>query len=157
MGLGLLIRSLGALNQVDVGFDPRGLLTFQLYLPTARYPDAGAAGSFYASLLQRVEALPGVQSAAAMSGLPPLRNVNANDTEFEGLEASSDRPFNVDYYQIVQGDYFATMGIPVVEGRGFQLGDDASGTPVLLINETLAKRYYPDQSPLGRPIAAGIP
>ncbi len=155
IGSGLLIRSLGALNQVDVGFDPRGLLTFQLYLPTARYPDAGAAGSFYASLLQRVEALPGVQSAAAMSGLPPLRNVNANDTEFEGLEASPDRPFNVDYYQIVQGDYFATMGIPVVEGRGFQLGDDASGTPVLLINETLAKRYYPDQSPLGRRIRPG--
>jgi putative ABC transport system permease protein len=150
IGAGLLLRSLGALSRVDVGFDPNGLLTFQLYLPPARYPDATAAGGFYASLLQRLEALPGVQSAAAMSGLPPLRNVNANDTQFEGMEMTPDRPFNVDYYQTVQGDYFATMDIPIVEGRGFQLGDDASGTPVVLVNETLAKRYYGDQSALGR-------
>jgi predicted permease len=152
IGAGLLIRSLGALQRVDPGFDSRGLLTFQLYLPEARYPDAAAAGSFYASLLDRIEALPGVESAAAMSGLPPLRNVNANDTRFEGLQPTPDRPFNVDYYQTVQGDYFKTMGIPIVEGRGFQPGDDAKGTPVLLINETLAKMYYPDQDPIGRRI-----
>jgi len=152
IGAGLLIRSLGALQRVDVGFDPDGLLTFQLYLPQARYPDATAADAFYASLLSRIEALPGVQSAAAMSGLPPLRNVNANDTEFEGVEQSPERPFNVDYYQIVQGDYVETMGIPLVEGRAFGLGDDASGTPVALVNETLAKRYYPDLSPIGRRI-----
>lgn len=155
IGAGLLIRSLDALRRVDVGFDPDGLLTFQLYLPPARYPDATAAGSFYASLLDRIEALPGVQSAAAMSGLPPLRNVNANDTEFEGVEPSPDRPFNVDYYQTVQGDYFETMGIPVLDGRGFELSDDAGGTPVTLINETLAKRYYADRSPLGRRIRPG--
>jgi putative ABC transport system permease protein len=152
IGSGLLIRSLGALQRVDVGFDPDQLLTFQLYLPSARYPDAAAAGAFYASLLSRIDGLPGVQSAAAMSGLPPLRNVDANDTRFEGVERTPERPFNVDYYQIVQGDYLKTMDIPVVEGRGFNLGDDASATPVVLINETLAKIYYPDQSPLGRRI-----
>jgi predicted permease len=155
IGAGLLIRSLDALRRVDVGFDPDGLLTFQLYLPPARYPDATAAASFYASLLDRIEALPGVRSAAAMSGLPPLRNVNANDTEFEGVEPSPDRPFNVDYYQTVQGDYFETMGIPVVDGRGFVLSDDGGGTPVTLVNETLARRYYPDRSPLGRRIRPG--
>ncbi len=152
IGAGLLIRSLGRLQRVDPGFDPRGLLTFQLYLPEARYPDAAAAGAFYASLLDRLEALPGVQAAAGMSGLPPLRNVNANDTRFEGMQPTPDRPFNVDYYQTVQGDYFQTMGIPVVEGRGFQPGDDARGTPVVLINETLARLYYPDQDPIGRRI-----
>jgi len=152
IGAGLLIRSLGALQRVDVGFDPAGLLTFQLYLPDARYPSAMAADAFYASLLSRIEALPGVQSAAAMSGLPPLRNVNANDTEFEGVEQSPERPFNVDYYQTIQGDYVETMGIPLVEGRAFGLGDDAGGTPVALVNETLAKRYYPDLSPIGRRI-----
>ncbi|MEJ2184418.1 MAG: ABC transporter permease [Gemmatimonadota bacterium] len=152
IGAGLLIRSLGALQRVDPGFDPHDMLTFQLYLPDARYPDAAAAGSFYASLLDRIEALPGVQSAAAMSGLPPLRNVNANDTRFEGMQPTSDRPFNVDYYQTVQGDYFNTMDIPIVEGRGFRPGDDAKGAPVLLINETLAKMYYPDQDPIGRRI-----
>jgi predicted permease len=155
IGAGLLIRSLDALHRVDPGFDPHGLLTFQLYVPEARYTDATAAGAFYASLLDRIEGLPGVQSAAAMDGLPPLRNVNANDTEFEGVERTPDRPFNVDYYQFVQGDYFETMGIPVVEGRGFELGDDANGPPVVLVNETLARLYYPGQSPLGRHINPG--
>ncbi len=152
VGSGLLIRSLGTLQRVDPGFEARGLLTFQLYLPPARYRDAAAASAFYASLLQRIDALPGVRAAAAMSGLPPLRNVDANDTEFEGVERSPDRPFNVDYYQTVQGEYFATMGIPIVAGRGFQPGDDANGAPVLLINETLARMYYPDRDPIGRRI-----
>jgi len=155
IGAGLLIRSLGALQRVDVGFQVDGLLTFQLYLPPARYPDAPTAASFYASLLDRLAALPGVQSAAAMSGLPPLRNVNANDTEFEGVETSADLPANVDYYQTVQGDYLGTMGIPIVDGRGFEAGDDGGDTPVALINQTLAQRYYPDRSPLGRRIRPG--
>ena len=90
-----------------------------------------------------------------MSGLPPLRDVNANDTEFEGLAPSRDRPLNVDYYQISQGDHFRTMHIPVVEGRAFALGDNAGGPPVALINQTLAKIYYPDQSPIGRRIRPG--
>ena len=150
IGAGLLIRSFETLQRVDPGFDPHDLLTFQLYLPESRYPDAGAASTFYASLLDRIESLPGVRSAAAMSGLPPLRSVNANDTDFEDVERTPDRPFNVDYYQTVQGDYFGTMGIPIVEGRGFELGDDASGPPVLLVNEALARLYYPDQSPIGR-------
>jgi predicted permease len=143
---------------VDLGFDPGGLLTFRLYLPPAQYPDATAAGSFYSSLLARLEALPGVRSASAMSGLPPLRNVNANDTEFEGVEQSPDRPFNVDYYQTVQGDYFATMDIPIVEGRGFAAGDDGAATPVTVVNQTLARIYYGDQPALGRRIRpAGAP
>lgn len=152
IGSGLLIRSLDQLRKVDAGFDPKGLLTFQLYLPDARYPQPTAVSSFYASLLDRLQTIPGVQSTAAMSGLPPLRNVNANDTEFEGVERTPDRPFNVDYYQTVQSDYFETMGIPIVEGRGFALGDDAHGPPVAIVNETLAKMYYGDQSAIGRRI-----
>jgi predicted permease len=155
IGAGLLIRSLSALQHVDPGFDSRGLLTFQLYLPPARYPDATAASSFYTRLLDRLRALPGVQAAAAMSGLPPLRDVNANDTQFEGLAPSRDRPFNVDYYQIIQGEYFRTMRIPMLQGRAFELGDNASGPPVALVNETLARTYYPDQDPIGRRVRPG--
>jgi len=152
IGSGLLIRSLGNLERVDVGFDPSDLLTFQLYLPQARYPKASDAASFYSSLLDRIKALPGVKSAAAMSGLPPQRSIDANDTEFEGVERSPDRPFNVDYYQVVQGDYFATMGTHILRGRSFRSTDDAKGSRVLLINETLAKTYYPGQDPIGRRI-----
>ena len=94
--------------------------------------------------------LPGVQSVAAMDGLPPLRRVNANDTDIEGYKAPPEGPFsNVEYYQNVSGGYVDTMAIPVVEGRAFQPGD-AEGSLVVLINQTMARTFYKDQSPIGR-------
>jgi putative ABC transport system permease protein len=97
-----------------------------------------------------------VQEVAAMSGLPPIRPLNANDTEFEGLERTEDGPpHNVDFYQTVTTDYLETMGIEVLEGRGFQVSDDAGGVPVALVNRTLADRFYPGESPVGRRIGPG--
>jgi predicted permease len=83
--------------------------------------------------------------------------VNANDTDFEGVPETREGPaHNVDYYQIVTGSYLATMGIPVVEGRGF-VATDATGAPVAMVNEALARRFYPNQSPIGRRIRPGGP
>jgi predicted permease len=119
-------------------------------LPQSQYPDPATRVTFYRELIDRIQALPGVQSAAAMSGLPPSRDVNANDTEFIGVPTPPAGPIhNVDYYQQVTLGYLGAMGIPVVQGRGFA-GTDAVGGPVVLVNETLAKRFYPNQSPLGR-------
>jgi predicted permease len=85
-----------------------------------------------------------------MTGLPPVRLVNANDTDFEGYTAPKEGPFeNVDYYQTVTVDYLRTMGIPVVEGRDFSLADVA-GAPVVLVNETLTKIFYKNQSAIGK-------
>jgi predicted permease len=151
VGSGLMLRSFAALQRVDPGFDPAGILTFGLFLPAATYEDGAAQVAFHQRLLDRLEASPAVESAAAMSGLPPRRNVNANDTEFEGLEMTDDGPaHNVDYYQIITTDYLETMRIPVVDGRNFTIADGAGNTPVVLINETLARVFYPDQSPIGR-------
>jgi len=84
-----------------------------------------------------------------MSGLPPLRQVNANDTDIEGYEVPPGGPFkNIDYYQTVTTGYVETMGIPVVEGRAFQRTDAMGAT--VLINETLARTFYKGQSPIGR-------
>jgi predicted permease len=92
-----------------------------------------------------------------MTGLPPFRQVNANDTDFEGYEAPAEGPFeNVDYYQTVTLDYLETMGIPLVEGRDFSLAD-VTGAPVLLVNETLVKTFYKGQSPIGRRVRPGGP
>jgi predicted permease len=152
VGAGLLMRSFWNLMQVDPGFDRSPLVTFGLVLPTATYPDAQSDATFFRRLTERVRAIPGVESAAAMSGLPPLRSVNANDTEFEGLARTPDSPpQNVDYYQFVTGSYLETMGIPVVEGRPYTAAD-VDGPPVVMINETLAKTFYPGQSPIGRRI-----
>ncbi len=160
VGSGLMLRSLAALQEVDPGFDPDGLLTFQLYLPAGRYEDAGATAAFTRDLITRLKALPGVTSAAAMSGLPPLREVNANDTDFEDYVPGGpgDPVENVDYYQQVHGDYFATMGIPIVSGRAFQPGDEDPAIPVAIVNERLARTFFHDMDPLGRRVQpAGAP
>lgn len=151
VGAGLLMRSLMALRDVDPGFEPRGLLTFEVSLPQSRYPGAVEQNAFVAGLADRVSRIPGAAGVAWMSGLPPVREVNANDTEFEGKQPTPDGPVhNVDYYQVVGGDYFATMGIPIVAGRAFRTGDDGAATPVAIINETLARVFYPGEDPVGR-------
>ncbi|MES1243740.1 MAG: ABC transporter permease [Acidobacteriota bacterium] len=155
---GLLIRSFWLLLQVDPGFDPRGVLTFQIALPDARYPDDRQVIAFYQRLLDDVKALPGVQSAAAAWGLPPKRDILANDTEFEGVPNPPAGPVqNVDYWQFVTPEYLDTMKIPLVSGRGF-LPSDGPGTPgVVLVNETTAKLFWPGQDPLGKRLRAPAP
>jgi predicted permease len=160
VGSGLMLRSFAALQKVDPGFDPDGLLTFQLFLPAATYPDPPGQAAFLDRLLDRMRAVPGVTSAAAMSGMPPRRDVNANDTDFEGLVPTEDGPaFNTDYWQFVTRDYLETMDIPLRDGRLFNFADEG-GRPVVLINERLAEVFYPDMNPLGRrlrPPGDGVP
>ncbi len=91
-----------------------------------------------------------------MQGLPPQRLVNANDTDFENYTAPPEGPAeNVDYYQNVTPAYLTTMGIPVVEGRDFNAGD-VGGTPVALVNETLARAYFPPHGAIGRRVKPGF-
>ena len=157
VGAGLMIRSFSALQDVDTGFDPEGLLTFRLYLSPSDYPQATAQMAFFDQLTDRLRALPGVTSASAMNGLPPQRAVDANDTEFEGLERTEDGPpHNVDYYQWVTAGYFETMGIEVIEGRFFgpqDMGPEAQG--VTIVNQRLAQVFYPGESPMGRRLRSG--
>jgi putative ABC transport system permease protein len=154
VGSGLMLRSFAELQRVDPGFEPGGLLSFQLFLPASTYPDAPAQVAFHSRLLERLEGLPGVTAAAAMSGLPPRRDVNANDTRFDGLEQTPEGPaHNVDYWQFVTRDYLETMQIPIREGRGFTYADEG-GAPVALINERLARVFYPDVNPIGRRIGS---
>jgi putative ABC transport system permease protein len=150
LGAGLLLRTVVNLTRVDAGFNRSHLVTFGISLPNAGYGKPEQVTGFYRRLLADLRATPGVQSVAAMTGLPPLRRVNANDTTIEGYQPPPDGPFaNVDYYQTTAGGYVETMGIPVVEGRSFE-GADASGPPVVLINQTMARTFYGGRSPIGR-------
>ena len=162
VGAGLLIRSFVNLMKVDMGFNRTDLTTFGLVLPAAQYnPQQRVA--FYDQLSTKLRALPGVKGVAAMSGLPPLRNVLANDTDFEHIPNAAPGqppipgvlPQNVDYWQFVSVGYTETMGIPVVQGRSFEPADVASG-PVVLINETLARRFFADRNPLTGRIKPGF-
>jgi predicted permease len=151
-----MLRSVAQLQEVDLGFDAEDVLTMRLSLPAADYPEAQDVAGFYSELLARVRALPGVVAASATSDLPPSQQLVANDTEFEGVAQTPDGPpHNVDYYTGVEEGYLDVLGIQVVEGRGFDPADALAETPVLLVNERLARTFYGDQSPLGRRIQPG--
>ena len=108
-------------------FDRARLVTFQMALPVVNYPAAAGRAQVYQRLLDRLRTVPGVQGVTAMTGLPPTRQVNANDTEIDNYTAPPEGPFeNVDYYQNVMTGYFETVGIPIVAGRSFAPADAAS-------------------------------
>lgn len=156
IGAGLLIKSFWMLQRVDPGFDPEGVLSFQLSLPDAAYPEEHRVTAFYRDLTARLATLPGVEGAAAMSGLPPKRDVVANDMTFESVPQTPDGPpHNVDYWQFVTHEYFQTLGIPLVEGRLFNRSDGRGSPGVVLINQTMAKVFWPGRSPIGDRLKAG--
>ncbi len=151
IGGGLMIRSFWKLLQVNPGFDSRNVLSFEISLPKETYPEAHNVRDFYQTLLARLQGLSGVESVAAMDGMPPVRDLDANDTEFEGLPKGPDAPpQNVDFWQVVTPEYFQTMRIPVLDGGAFE-PRDGHGTPgVVVVNRTLANLFYPGKSPIGR-------
>ncbi|HKI03385.1 MAG TPA: ABC transporter permease [Thermoanaerobaculia bacterium] len=156
IGGGLLIRSFWLLQGVDPGFNPNGLLSVQVSLPDATYTKPEQQTTFYQRLVGQLSSLPGVEGAAAMSGLPPNRPVNANDMDFEGLPQTEDAPNqNVDYWQFVTRDYFSTMDIRLVEGRLFGPQDARGSAPVIVVNQALTKVFYPGKSAIGRRIRVG--
>ena len=156
IGSGLMIRAFWKLQQVRVGFHPEGVMSFSVNLPGSSY-DNPARWRFASTLQQRLAALPGVQSASLAGGLPPLRRINANDTEIEGYQPTPDGPAqNVDYWNVVGNDYFKTMKIRTIEGRTFEPRDDGEKAQlVVVVNEALAKRFW-QGSPVGRRVNPGF-
>jgi predicted permease len=151
IGAGLLVRTVYNLTIVDAGFDRSRLVTFSMTLPNFQYPQALPRAQMYQRLLTKLRAVPGIQSATAMSGLPPNRPLNANDTDIDGYTAPPQGPYeNVDYYQNVMSDYFETMGIPIVQGRAFQPSDATTPGMVAVVNETLVDTFWKGKNPIGQ-------
>jgi putative ABC transport system permease protein len=157
VGAGLLLRSFRNLTLVDAGFDERNVTTFGVFLPVATYKQAARRAQFTTELLDKVRQIPGVGDAAAMTGLPPNRQVNANDTDLENVPTGIGLPaHNIDYYNTATARYFDAMKIPIVRGRGFNAGD-VGGPGVAVINEAMAKRFYADVDPIGRRVRPSGP
>jgi putative ABC transport system permease protein len=151
IGASLLLRTVWNLTQIDAGFDRSRLVTFTMALPPARYPQPPSRAQLYQRLLGQLRAIPGVQAATAMSGLPPNRPLNANDTDIGNYTAPPEGPYeNVDYYQNVMTGYFETMGIPIVQGRPFQPSDATSTGLVAIVNETLVNTFWKNLNPIGQ-------
>jgi putative ABC transport system permease protein len=151
VGAGLLLRTVYNLTQVDAGFDNSRLVTFSMTLPQAGYPLPSRRAQLYDGLLDDLRALPGVEAATAVSGLPPTFPAIGASTDIDGYSAPPQGPFEVvDYYQYVMSDYFETMGIPIVAGRGFEQADAASSGLVAVVNETFVKTFSSGQNPIRR-------
>jgi putative ABC transport system permease protein len=150
-GAGLMVRSFSRVQQLDPGFRAANVLTMQLTLPQTRYGEGDRARAFYNDLLRRVESLPEVESASVSTSVP-LSSANVTSFLLEGQPKAnlSDMPLTVS--SSTGAKYLQTMGIPLLRGRYF--GDqDTLGTPlVAIIDENLARDFFPDRDPIGRHI-----
>jgi predicted permease len=157
-GGGLLVRSFLALREAPLGFESSHVLSVAVGLPTARYPGIGRRRLFFEELLARVRALPGVASAAVVT-LRPLSGTVGMDWPFV-VEGQSDRDAERNpllNFETVSTGYFETMGIPLRRGRSFT-ADDRDGRPgVVVVGESLARRYWPGQDPLGKRLRIPLP
>jgi putative ABC transport system permease protein len=155
IGCGLMLRAFWKLQQVNVGFDPNHLLTMRITLPGSAYRDSLKVESFWSRLKEETSHLPGVKMAIT-AGLPPIRRPNVNTTDIEGFVQKQGGPVReIDFYQIVSEDYFETMGIPLIEGRYFDSHDTDGSQPVAIVNQTMARMYWPSQNAIGRHIRSG--
>ncbi|HSK63342.1 MAG TPA: ABC transporter permease, partial [Pyrinomonadaceae bacterium] len=149
-GAGLFFRSFVTLFKTDPGFNPENVLTMQLILPPAKYTDEPQRSAFYADLVQRVKGKQGVQSAAAVNYLP-LGGSNSSDAYLvEGAPEPPPGEENIARYRVCTPDYFTTMQIPLLRGRAFTEHDKAGALPVVIVNETLARKHWPGQDAVGK-------
>ncbi len=156
VGAGLLMKSFLNLQRADIGFNPDHVLTMRVSLPDARYTENSRIENFYRGLLQRVEKLPGVQSAGLTRGLPMSGGIESGVT-VEGHEVTDRKDTLVAVNLSVTPDYFRAMGIPLIKGRSFT-DQDKTGMPgVVLIDELLATRFFAGEDPVGKRIRLGGP
>jgi putative ABC transport system permease protein len=150
IGAGLMIKSFIRLEQVNPGFESREILTMRLSLPSAQYNDARKRATFFQQVIAHLQSLPAVQSAAAISRLPLTPGNSSRGLTIEGRpdDGSGNGP-SADY-RVISADYFHTLGIPLSKGRAFTEADNGPSPGVTIINETMARRYWPDDSALGK-------
>ena len=151
IGAGLLIQTLLHLQRERIGFEPHGLITFQLAPPTTKYPLATTAPQFYRSLLDSVQSVPGVRAAAVSSGIPfGLGNFTRTPMITTGESAlPPETPVPIDW-RVASPGYFRAMNIPLLRGRDFTDADGGSAPPVMIVSQATARKFWGDRDPIGR-------
>jgi putative ABC transport system permease protein len=155
VGAGLLVNSFVRLRNVDPGFDYENLLTMRVELPPQRYQDRPRRSAFYTELLRRVEALPGVKSAAVTSPLPLIYDGDSMGVAIEGRPAPPPGQEPDIVTRVVSPHYFRAMGIRLLRGRELGDQDGPNSQPAAVISETMARRYWPGEDPIGKRVAPG--
>ncbi len=157
VGAGLMIQSFLRLRRVNIGLEPKNLLTATVILPRAKYKEADQRRTFYKQLLERVRTLPGVQNAAVTSTLPLGGNNWGRSLTVEGYPVLSVGQAPSIQHTVVTPGYFRTMAIPLLSGRDFNDTDAKDSPDVTIVDERLARQYWPNESPLGKRIRFGPP
>jgi putative ABC transport system permease protein len=150
VGAGLMMKSLVRLQSVNPGFEADNLLTMRVILPTNKYPQEAQRTVFFKQAIERIEALPGVKSAGAISFLPFTGLAAATSFKIEGRPEPGAGQRLVTDVRVTDENYFRTMSIPVVSGRTFNEHEETEKRHVVVINETLARRYFQGEDPIGK-------
>jgi putative ABC transport system permease protein len=154
IGSGLLIRSFSRLLHTTLGFDPENVLTMNVSLPTAKYSKADQQTVFFRELLPKLAALPGVRSAAISSALPPMKKRET----LVLAEGQPDVPLPqrpLVTIELISPRWFETLGVPLVSGRDFRDADTATAPKVLIANHAFARRFWPNENPIGKHVEVG--
>jgi putative ABC transport system permease protein len=154
-GAGILVRTLWSMQQVDRGFDASRIALATVSLPQALYAGPPEVRGFYARLLERVRALPGVESAASGTGVLQPELANSGIFSFEGKPLPPEEQRIEFPVESVSPGYFETLNMTFVRGRPFDARDHADAPPVVIVNETLARLGWPGADPVGRRMRAG--
>jgi putative ABC transport system permease protein len=152
---GLTVRSFAEMMRASPGFDPENVLSVEINLPAARYPEVAQRTAFFHELLDRVRAIPGVRSAATSYVLPMAPGGWQNAFHVEGEPPEEAGVYTFAEVSSVSADYFATMGIPLLRGREFRRSDAVDAPPVVIVDEMLAARHWPNDDPIGKRLKSG--
>jgi putative ABC transport system permease protein len=154
IGAGLLLRSFGRLLHIDPGFDPHNVLTMNVSLPTVKYAKSQQQIAFFDEVLRRVSSLPGVRNAAISAALSlSAKRITPLLPEGHPDVPLAQRPF-VDI-EAISPQWFQTMRVPLLGGREFTEADNALAPKVIIVNETFARRFWPNQNPIGKHVVVG--
>jgi predicted permease len=155
VGAGLLIKSFARLQSVNPGFATDNVLTAQIALPPARYAEAPARAAFWTRLIDKARALPGVTGAGLVSSVPFSGSVSSGSYSIVGYTPGPTETAPHGRQDVVGGDYFRAMQIPLLEGRVFNDGDTAESTPVVVVDQYLVKKYFSRGGAIGQQIQRG--
>jgi predicted permease len=156
VGAGLMLKTLARLRAIDIGFRSDHLLTMSTVLPRNKYMEPARRLAFFDRVMEGVRALPGVESAAYNSTLPFLATGNTQGYRVEGRQAPPGEPGDA-LLRVGDNQYLKTLGVRLVEGRLSDSRDSGGAPPVIVVNETLAKRYWPKETALGHRITLNGP
>jgi putative ABC transport system permease protein len=156
-GAGLLIKSFALLQNVNPGFNPRDALTFEVSLPKIQYPDDRSIVRFNKEAQRRIAALPGIHTAG-FSTILPLAGTNSDwSFAIEGRPSNNNDPTPDEEKRQISPDYFRALETPLIKGRFFTDADNADAPRVIIVNQTFAKKFFPNQDPLGKRITFDNP